>query len=1017
MKSRERKAFGGISATATAPAAASVTAPVPARSPADATTPRVLHWEEWFQSATPAQRADMLTLAARQGLLYAFQVPPAANGVKNKLPVENPAHLQPLVRILAGETDGLAPVCTRPLTFIDQELDPAQREAVLRAMATPDVFLLQGLPGTGRSRVLAEILTQAALRGDRVLFLTNHPACLDSVLVRLMRNKGVLALRFLDPSEAALSLPADVLACTFKERQRIFREQTLQQAEQAFTEAERRQAQRLEEAAYWSPLRECAEQMAQLQQRLHESESRLSTLADDVRREATTGSAGGAFGAQIADQEQTHQHNVNTLGEEQATQAQQHACAVKELADVEAAMQVMRPTAEAKRHGRWWTFAWWRATFSGQVLARMTELESRQQTLRTTLQALELSQKQAEDKRKHLDVEFAQARDKLLDDELDRRRQEVLREQSSYRGEQEKLALIWQTQVGKLATPDHRPAEPTSAAVVAAAARWENQRRLDDDSLLFACRWLSYLKEQGQHLDSRIVAWAQVLAGTLSGLRQDAVFADAARMEFDLVVLDEAEQFTETDILQAARYGRRLCLAAQSHGPADGLVPASKLVTGGPQLTPRVACFQRVWQGLHCDSRRLHYAWDRENSRLCCTLRPVSGQERAHLEIEHVADFPEIELRILASPKAPPLLAQVVFPPNMTVCQAKEFIYRELQEVAVRGSGRGAWLVEENDVFRFNLGPFPLTDTVCLDLDTGLREWIVPDTAQTCRLEFVRAAGWTRSQVDAWLQRHLHLRDLGRTMALQVPHRMAHGLAGTLSEVLFAGEYLPAPGPMGRADFEFIAVPPLRKDSKADDKRKPVAGGNGTYGLPKEGAGLEQDLSTQRLADRVPADLRAELPRRGFANFLEAQAVIHKLEELVAQGNGEPLAVIALYEGQVELLRRLVARSPILRQHTNALEIGVPGAFQEREVPTVLVSLTRSHSHRAVSFGEHDSDLVLALTRARKRLLVFGDPGTLVKRSHWQGPLDHLDGAAAALEARRLTALLRWVGNSFPKSH
>ena len=94
-------------------------------------------------------------------------------------------------------------------------------------------------------------------------------------------------------------------------------------------------------------------------------------------------------------------------------------------------------------------------------------------------------------------------------------------------------------------------------------------------------------------------------------------------------------------------------------------------------------------------------------------------------------------------------------------------------------------------------------------------------------------------------------------------------------------------------------------------------------------------------------------------------------------------------------------------------EIALPAACKEREWLTVLVSLTRSHGHRAVPIGERQTDLAHALTRARKHLIVFGDPGTLVKRSHWQGRLDHLEPLAADLEARRVNALLHWLAGSW----
>jgi hypothetical protein len=71
--------------------------------------------------------------------------------------------------------------------------------------------------------------------------------------------------------------------------------------------------------------------------------------------------------------------------------------------------------------------------------------------------------------------------------------------------------------------------------------------------------------------------------------------------------------------------------------------------------------------------------------------------------------------------------------------------------------------------------------------------------------------------------------------------------------------------------------------------------------------------------------------------------------------------------------------------------------------------LTRSHSHRAVSYGDDVHHLALALTRSRSRLLVFGDPGTLARRGQWEGVLDHLDEAAAAREGQVIGQLLSYL--------
>ena len=122
-----------------------------------------------------------------------------------------------------------------------------------------------------------------------------------------------------------------------------------------------------------------------------------------------------------------------------------------------------------------------------------------------------------------------------------------------------------------------------------------------------------------------------------------------------------------------------------------------------------------------------------------------------------------------------------------------------------------------------------------------------------------------------------------------------------------------------------------------------------------------------------------------------------------------PVAVIALYPAQAELIRSLVRRNTTLASANLDLRIDVPAAFREHESDIVLVSLTRSHSHRAVAFGEGPQALTLALTRARGKLILVGDAGTLARRSQWEGAVDHLDEAAAARERALIARLLRYL--------
>jgi hypothetical protein len=651
-----------------------------------------------------------------------------------------------------------------------------------------------------------------------------------------------------------------------------------------------------------------------------------------------------------------------------------------------------------------------------------------------------------------------------------RRRGDLDDQEAALRQEQAMLQAKWQNACQELAPPTRRPLAMTPAAAAAARHGWQQQRVQEDECLGFARDWASYLQEAGPALASRLPEYANLVAATITGLAGDLHFGDQARQPgaFDLLILEEAEQaeqVTESEFVKLARRARRWVLVGEPDPDTAGAgEPANECPASAPRRLPstplRAGFFQRVWEQLHCDPRKLPYAWIQDNGRLCCRLRPVTAEQRQSLETEHVADFPEIELRILVLPRLQPLLAEVVFPPSMSFPQAKEYIFKELQELPVQAASHSLHWVEEAEQVALHIAEPDSGGATCVPLAPGIRELVcrrrnegskTREAAQvpwhTCRVEFDRVAGWDRRQAEEWVRRHLGVRDLGRTVRLDVPRRMHPPLAAVLSDLLFDGHECcsyrisacqPAHpsglenshvGSNGKSyAVEFIPVPglgPPERDPRRPGQAGPARQENGRRALAaphrsipvKGGAGLELDLAGARHVDRLPSELRADLPNRGFVNYIEAQAVVRKLEALAAdpalRSDSEPgrpgIAVVALYPSQAVLIRRLIEQSPRLRSAGLAIEVDIPGGFRHRESAVVLLSLTRSHSHRAVSFGEGPQALALALTRARTRLIVFGDPGTLARRSQWEGPLDHLDETAAGRERKLIAQLLCYL--------
>src|SRR5260370_34354490 len=136
MSQRERQASGSVSALAAAPKASGECAgpaPLPRSGPgADNASARALLWEDFYRSASPAQQVELLSLAGRQGVLYAHQLPAAGNGSRPPVPDAAPGPLHLLPHLLSGQTPDLGPGRPPSVVGHDTALDAGPQEAAAR---------------------------------------------------------------------------------------------------------------------------------------------------------------------------------------------------------------------------------------------------------------------------------------------------------------------------------------------------------------------------------------------------------------------------------------------------------------------------------------------------------------------------------------------------------------------------------------------------------------------------------------------------------------------------------------------------------------------------------------------------------------------------------------------------------------------------------------------------------------------------------------------------------------------
>ena len=89
-------------------------------------------------------------------------------------------------------------------------LNPEQQDAVARALAAEDFFLVHGPPGTGKSTVLAEVAAQAVAQGQRLLCAAASNAAVDHLL-DLCLDKGLRAVRVGHPARVTPRLQQHTL--------------------------------------------------------------------------------------------------------------------------------------------------------------------------------------------------------------------------------------------------------------------------------------------------------------------------------------------------------------------------------------------------------------------------------------------------------------------------------------------------------------------------------------------------------------------------------------------------------------------------------------------------------------------------------------------------------------------------------------------------------------------------------------------------------------------------------------
>ncbi len=132
-------------------------------------------------------------------------------------------------------------------------------------------------------------------------------------------------------------------------------------------------------------------------------------------------------------------------------------------------------------------------------------------------------------------------------------------------------------------------------------------------------------------------------------------------------------------------------------------------------------------------------------------------------------------------------------------------------------------------------------------------------------------------------------------------------------------------------------------------------------------------------------------------NEEEARLLIHQVESLINRISENiwvdekiSLGIITPYRAQVDYLNKLADASGIMEPLRHLININTVDAFQGQERDVIAISFVRSNEKSEVGFLGDIRRTNVAMTRAKKKLLMVGDSATLGSHPFYNQLLDYI---------------------------
>jgi hypothetical protein len=152
---------------------------------------------------------------------------------------------------------------------------------------------------------------------------------------------------------------------------------------------------------------------------------------------------------------------------------------------------------------------------------------------------------------------------------------------------------------------------------------------------------------------------------------------------------------------------------------------------------------------------------------------------------------------------------------------------------------------------------------------------------------------------------------------------------------------------------------------------------------------------------QVGTDLEVVNEFGGRSNPVEQKVVIQRVLKLLEAKDVEPeqLAIISPYSQQVHNIR-----AELLARNVHSVRVGTIDSMQGSESDVVIFSAVRSNELKELGFLRDSRRLNVAITRARRGLILIGDQRSLRTCRHWNALLDSCQKRGCFMDVSDLEA-------------